>query len=86
MNLQGHRDRSIGTAWIISCGNCGGFVATFTFLAKEAPRYHTGYAVCMGGTCIGALAASVYAVAVLWENKKQASGVGDKEDTIPCGL
>lgn len=87
MNLQGHRDRSIGTAWIISCGNCGGIVATFTFLAKEAPRYHTGYSICMGATCIGALAASVYGAMILWQNKKRAGGgPDDKEELIPYGL
>lgn len=86
MNLQGHRDRSIGTAWIISCGNCGGIVATFTFLAKDAPRYHTGYSICMGATCIGALATSVYAAMALWENKKRSSGHEDKGELILYGL
>ncbi|KAF6236749.1 hypothetical protein HO173_005040 [Letharia columbiana] len=68
MNLNGHMERSIGSAWMIGFGNTGGFVATFCFLAKDAPFYHIGYSICMGATCIGALAVVLYAGLVILEN------------------
>ena len=69
MNLNGHLERSIGSAWMIGFGNTGGIVATFCFLAKDAPLYHTGYAICMGVTCVGALAVALYGGLVVLENK-----------------
>lgn len=69
MNLQGHAQRSIGTAWMISFGNTGGIVATFSFLAADGPSYHTGYSICMGAACLGALAATAYA-GLVWREKR----------------
>ena len=68
MNLKGHMERSIGTAWLISFGNTGGIVATFCFLAKDAPKYHMGYSVCIGVVCVGVLAAVLYGGLVIQEN------------------
>ena len=70
MNLQGHTQRCIGTAFVISCGNTAGIVATFSFLSKDAPLYHTGYSICLGVTCLGVLAATACAGLVLLERKK----------------
>ena len=68
MNLNGHLQRSIGTAWMISFGNTGGIVATFCFLAQDAPFYHLGYSICMGVSCVGVLAVALYAGSVILEN------------------
>lgn len=76
MNLSGHVQRSIGTAWMISFGNTGGIVATFCFLAKDAPFYHLGYSICMGVVCVGVLAAVLYAGLVILEN----SGVRQQDE------
>lgn len=70
MNLQGHVERSIGTAWIIGFGNTGGIVATFLFLTKDAPRYTKGYSVCIALTVVGLLAVILYGFLVWRENKK----------------
>lgn len=70
MNLQGHAERSIGTAWIIGFGNTGGIVATFLFLTKDAPRYTKGYSVCMAITVVGLLAVILYGSLMWRENKK----------------
>ena len=75
MNLRGHVERSVGTAWMIGFGNIGGIVATFSFLAADAPLYHKGYSICMAMTVIGLAAALAYAGLVWLENKKiRASG------------
>jgi uncharacterized membrane protein YidH (DUF202 family) len=60
MNLQGHAERAIGTAWMIGFGNCGGIIATFSFLAADAPDYRTGYSICMGAICICGVAVVLY--------------------------
>ena len=80
MNLQGHSERNIGTAWMISFGNSGGIVATFSFLSKDAPRYHTGYSICMAFTCLGALAAILYASLITKENMKSKSVKGGERE------
>ena len=70
MNLKGHANRSIGTAWMIGFGNSGGIIATFSFLTADAPYYHTGYSICMGSMCICAAAALGYAGLLWMENRK----------------
>ena len=72
MNLQGHAARSIGTAWIISFGNIGGIVATFAFLATEAPFYAKGYTACLAASCVGLASSIVYGCFVLGYNHKLA--------------
>lgn len=80
MNLHGHKQRSIGSAWIIGFGSSGGVIATFTFLSAEAPYYHTGYSICLGTTVLGIVASLVYAGLVLRERHKADNneGPGDK--------
>ena len=80
MNQDGHKQRSISSAWMIGFGNTGGIVATFCFQAKDVPHfYHLGYSICMGVTCMGILAVVLYAGFVILENKKmgRSDGKGD---------
>ena len=71
MNQDGHKQRSIGSAWMIGFGNTGGIVATFCFQAKDVPHfYHLGYSICMGVTCMGILAVVLYAALVILKNKE----------------
>lgn len=80
MNLHGHVERSIGTAWLISFGNTGGIVATFAFLAKDAPLYHTGYSICMAAVVIGAASATAYAALVF--RARRNKGATDRTYTL----
>ena len=70
MNLRGHVQRGIGVALVAAFGYYGGFVATFTFLARDAPRYKTGYAVLLGSLSLAATAQVGYAMIVLRGNKE----------------
>ena len=70
MNLYGHTERNIGTAWMISFGNAGGIVATFSFLATDAPNYHKGYSICMGSICLAVVANVLYGVLITRENRR----------------
>ena len=80
MNLQGHKSRSIGTAWIISFGNTGGIVATFCLLARDAPTYRRGYAICIGATFLGATAILAYLCLLLRANRRRK--VSEVEDRV----
>lgn len=55
---------------MISFGNTGGIVATFSFLATDASRYTKGYTVCLAVTMVGLLAAVTYSFLIWRENRK----------------
>ncbi|KAK1831491.1 major facilitator superfamily domain-containing protein [Podospora conica] len=71
MNLGGHRRRAVGTAWQIGFGNIGGIISTYSFMAADAPRYKKGYALGMGFLGLAAVSCVLYAIALVWENKKK---------------
>ncbi|KAI0518504.1 putative allantoate permease [Xylaria bambusicola] len=79
MNLQGHVERSIGSAWLLCFGNLGGIIATFSFLKKDAPYYHTGYVLCISFSALCVIASIGYGWFIWLERKddKQAIGSGD---------
>ena len=77
MNLGGHHRRAVGTAWQIGFGNIGGIIATYSFLAKDKPEYRPGYGICIGFSCLSAVACCAYAVAVTWQNRWRDRQVRD---------
>lgn len=80
MNMRGHLDRAVGTAWVIGFGNIGGLIAVFTLPARDAPFYHNGYAICQAGACLGLATSTIYFVLCFMANKKlKAAGAGAKE-------
>ena len=86
MNLGGHHRRAVGTAWQIGFGNIGGIIATYAFLAKDAPLYRQGYGICIGFACLSLLSCCVYAVALTWQNRSRDRlgrdlGLGESEKT-----
>jgi len=50
----------------------GGFIAPFAFPASDAPKYHTGYSVCLAFLCMSVLANTIYCIMCAMENKKRA--------------
>ncbi|KAI1378859.1 putative allantoate permease [Hypoxylon crocopeplum] len=76
MNLEGHKQRSIGSAWMISFGNTGGILAPFAFLPQYAPDYRPGYSVCMGVAVLGIVVSLSYALLVLRERHRVHSNGG----------
>ena len=74
MNLFGHVERSVGTAWMIGFGNIGGIIATFSFVAADAPYYHKGYSIVIGGLSLSAFTAILYLVAAWSHNQSLRRG------------
>lgn len=73
MNLEGHFERAVGTGWMICCGNVGGIVAVFAFVATDAPEFHKGYSVVTFGLCLTAASAMAYAAACYFENRRRGA-------------
>lgn len=71
MNLGGHHRRAVGTAWQIGFGNIGGIIATYSFLATDAPKYRTGYGICIGFICLSAVSCVAYFTACVVQNRRR---------------
>lgn len=52
-------------------GNIGGIIAVYAFLSTTAPRFITGYAICISFACLSAVACCVYFVGCVWENRRR---------------
>lgn len=76
-NLAPHYMRAAGTGYQIMIANCGAFIATFTYVQEDAPRYITGHAINLG--VIGA-AAVLIVILIFYnkaENRRRANGHRD---------
>ncbi|ORY00896.1 major facilitator superfamily domain-containing protein, partial [Clohesyomyces aquaticus] len=76
-NAAGPAVRAVSSAYIVTLGTAGGIVATWTYVAKDAPKYHTGHSINLGGQ-IGVLFLALGGIAYCnWENKQRAQGKRD---------
>lgn len=80
-NLAPSWKRSIGLAWTLAAGNIGSLVGTNIFLAKEAPRYSTGYGTSLGFICLGLLTATVLEICLKIGNGKKEQKQSEPEAT-----
>jgi len=71
MNLGGHHRRSVGSAWQVGFGNIGGIISSFAFLPSDAPKFITGYSICIAFTVLSVMACVVYGFACWSQNKKR---------------
>ncbi|KAI0535554.1 MFS general substrate transporter [Xylaria digitata] len=85
MNLRGHVERSVGSAWLICFGNIGGIIATFTFLKRDAPYYRTGYLICLSTSSLCVIMCALYGI-LIWRKKeaeaRTESADGTKKDPL----
>jgi MFS family permease len=77
MNLGGHHRRAVGSAWQVGFGNIGGIIAVFAFLKKDAPKYTTGYSICVAFACLSALSCLAYFVMCSWQNRSREKAARD---------
>ena len=61
----------------------GGIIAAYSFLSKDAPRYTTGYSICIAFVCLSALSCGVYFAGVIWENRRRDRGLVRGADLPP---
>lgn len=63
--------RAVGMALLISVGNMGGIMGSNVYLAREAPKYTTGFAASLSMCCLAILMTFVLRWAYSNENKKR---------------
>ncbi|KXT15565.1 hypothetical protein AC579_9957 [Pseudocercospora musae] len=73
-NLMPHTTKATGLGFQVAIGNCGAFVATFTYLAKDAPDYVTGHAICLASIGLSLLLTFSNIAYIRWENGQRQSG------------
>lgn len=73
-NVSGHWKRAFGAGIQIMIGNMAGIIGSNIFLAREAPRYQTGYGISFALLWLGALSSTVMWALMRRENKKRNAG------------
>lgn len=80
MNLRGHVERSIGSAWLTCFGGIGAIIATLTFLKRDAPYYRTGYLTCLSTSSLGVVMCALYGI-LIWRKR-----VAEAQSESPGGI
>lgn len=82
-NMGGHYKRSFSTAMQIGLGNIGGIIGSNIYLAKEAPKFHTGYSTGLGLLWMAGLMCTIFYFGMMAENKKRDRGGRDYRLSLP---
>ncbi|KAF9533276.1 putative MFS transporter [Crepidotus variabilis] len=70
-NIAPSSKRAVGMALLISVGNMGAIAGSNVYLAREAPKYPTGFGASFGFLCLGILMAVILRFAYARENKRR---------------
>ncbi|KAH9951706.1 MFS general substrate transporter [Amylocystis lapponica] len=73
-NSAGHYKKATTVALQLAISNCGGFIATFTYEASEAPNYIRGHSITLAFVIVAWVAMLCNVMYCLWENKARAEG------------
>ncbi|KAF2238653.1 MFS general substrate transporter [Viridothelium virens] len=73
-NLAPHYVRATGTGFQIMIANMAAFIATFTYIQADAPRYITGHAINIGMLVLSITLSTILMLYCNWENKRRAAG------------
>ncbi|KAI0505913.1 major facilitator superfamily domain-containing protein [Xylaria bambusicola] len=75
MNLRGHVERSIGSAWLITLGSIGAMISTFSF-KRDVRSYRTGYTIGLAAAVLCAVMCALYGLLVWRKRKAEARSEG----------
>ncbi|TCD70506.1 hypothetical protein EIP91_003267 [Steccherinum ochraceum] len=70
MNVRGHVNRAVAGGWQLAFGNIGGIVASYAFVASDAPKYLHGYLILVVLLCVSIVGLVAYYVIVKLENRR----------------
>ncbi|KAK0126811.1 hypothetical protein ONS95_008391 [Cadophora gregata] len=76
-NVAPHYVRATATGFQICIANCAAFIATFTYVTSDAPRYKTGHAINLGMLALCLVVTAVTILYCKWENAKREKGERD---------
>jgi hypothetical protein len=65
-------------ALLISIGNLGGIAGSNVYLAREAPKYKTGFGVCLSISVLACIMAFILRYAFAKENEKKDAYIAEK--------
>ena len=77
-NVGPHYARSTATGAQLAIANTAAFIATFSYLMKDAPRYIAGHAINIGMIGLAMALTVVLIVYQRWENGVRARGGRDE--------
>ncbi|KAG4282026.1 hypothetical protein FPRO06_10929 [Fusarium proliferatum] len=69
--------RAVTSAYIVTIGTLGGLIATWTYLARDGPEYHTGHSINVGGQIAAVIVTAFGTLYCVWENKAREAGRRD---------
>jgi len=73
-NLAPHYTKATGLGFIVAVGNCGAFVATFTYLSSDAPGYTVGHSINLGAIVLTLITVTINMLYIRWENAARRAG------------
>lgn len=76
-NLAPHYIKATGLGFQVAIGNCGAFIATFTYLSQDAPKYTTGHAINLGAIGVSLILTIGNMAYIRMENAARKSGKRD---------
>ena len=85
-NLAPHYVKATGLGFQVAIGNCGAFVATFTYLSTDAPKYTTGHAINLGAIGLSMLVTLGNMAYIRMENKAREAGKRDVRLAAAAGV
>ncbi|ORX93929.1 major facilitator superfamily domain-containing protein [Clohesyomyces aquaticus] len=79
-NLAPSSKRAVGMALLIAVGNMGGIMGSNIYLAREAPKYRTGFGVSLVMACLAIIATLVLRWGYTRENNRRAKEMSEHTD------
>ncbi|KAK5087637.1 hypothetical protein LTR70_002954 [Exophiala xenobiotica] len=76
-NTSPHYVRATAAGFQVAFANCAAFVATFSYLKKDAPDYVLGHSINIGALVLAIVTTSLGIMYNTWENRKRDRGDRD---------
>lgn len=76
-NASGPTIRAVSAAYIVMWGQVGAFIATWSYLPKDAPAFRTGHWINFGSQSLSVVVALLGIVYIRWENRMRDKGARD---------
>lgn len=84
MNFSGHYRKMVASAWQVGFGNIGGIIATWLYVAKDAPKYTKANGVALAFVCLSMISCLAYFLGLRYENKKKGTAQAQEAfDALP---
>ncbi|OQV02768.1 hypothetical protein CLAIMM_07910 [Cladophialophora immunda] len=76
-NSAPHYVRATTTGLQLAIGNSAAFIATYSYIAKDAPKYTMGHSINIGAACLFCTMTALTMFYCSWENKQREKGARD---------